>query len=168
MKNDTVILVIGVSGSGKSTIAKDLAARLNFDFVEGDDFHSEAEIAKMHGGTPLTDADRWPWLERIKADLMEHVEARQPVVVACSGLRKAYREHLIGALPDTRLVYLKGSKPVIAARMHRRRNHFMPASLLDSQFAILEEPGPDEHPVVVSVEGSEEATITGIVAGLQR
>ena len=166
MQSDTIILVIGVSGSGKSTVAKELAERLHFEFLEGDDLHSESEIAKMHSGHPLTDADRWPWLDRIREELMEHVGAHRPVVVACSGLRKAYREHLIGGLPHTRLVYLNGSKRVIAARMHERKNHFMPASLLDSQFATLEQPGPDEHPIIVSVECSEEETIASVMAEL--
>ena len=164
---DLIILVIGVSGSGKSTIAKELAKRLQLDFLEGDDFHSAEEIAKMSSGHPLTDQDRWPWLERIHAALEAHVATKTGTVVACSGLRKVYRQRLVAGIPGARLVYLKGSQDIIAARMHLRKNHFMPASLLDSQFAILEEPGPDENPIVVSVEGTEEDTIKDIEAGLK-
>jgi carbohydrate kinase (thermoresistant glucokinase family) len=163
---NTVILVIGVSGSGKSTIAAELSKRLHLAFLEGDDFHSPAEIAKMKAGHPLTDEDRWPWLARIRDGLEKQIAAGTGAVVACSGLRKAYRQYLIGNIPGARLIYLKGAEPLIAARMHRRKGHFMPASLLDSQFATLEEPGAEEHPITVSVDGSEEKTLKEIESKL--
>jgi gluconokinase len=161
-----IILVMGVSGSGKSTIAAELAKRLKLDFLEGDDFHSPEEIAKMKSGHGLTDADRWPWLERIHEALQKNVASSIGTVVACSALRKAYRKTLIGDIPGARLVYLNGSKELIAARMHRRKNHFMPASLLDSQFETLEEPGAEENPVIVSTEDSEEKTLGEITNAL--
>ena len=168
VQSNLIVLVIGVSGSGKSTIAKALAERLGLEFLEGDDFHSPEEIEKMASGHPLTDQDRWPWLERIHAALEAHVATGKGTVVACSGLRKVYRERLVAHIPGARLVYLKGSQELFAARMHKRKNHFMPPSLLESQFATLEEPGVDENPITVPVDGPEEDTLKAIEAGLAR
>ncbi len=159
----SIILVIGVSGSGKSTVGEHLSRKLGMDFLEGDSFHSPQEIEKMKSGHGLTDEDRWPWLGRIHDAIEAYVAEGKGAVVACSGLRKAYRRLLIGDVPDARLVYLKGNHDVIAARMQQRKGHFMPASLLDSQFATLEEPGEDEHPLVVNVENTVEETLVDVM-----
>ena len=143
---------MGVSGSGKTTIARGLSEREGWALLEGDDYHPPANVAKMKSGIPLTDEDRWPWLRAIAADIDKKRAAGQSAVVACSALKRAYRAILVSSRPDVMLVYLKGSRELIARRMAARKGHFMPAGLLDSQFRTLEEPGPDEHPITVSVE----------------
>jgi gluconokinase len=153
----TIVVVMGVSGSGKTTIAAGLARKEGWPLLEGDQFHPPANIAKMKAGTPLTDADRWPWLQAIAAREDELRANGQSAVVACSALKRAYRNILIGDRPDTLLVYMRGSKALIAERMKARKDHFMPPALLDSQFDTLEEPGPDEHPIVVDIGGSVES-----------
>ena len=150
---------MGVSGSGKTTIAQGLAQQEGWILLEGDSFHPPANIAKMKAGTPLTDEDRWPWLRAIAAREDELLAAGQSAVVACSALKRSYRDILIGSRSETVLVYLRGSKTLIGDRMKARENHFMPPALLDSQFATLEEPGPDEHPIVVEIGGEPEAII---------
>jgi carbohydrate kinase (thermoresistant glucokinase family) len=149
----TIAIVMGVSGSGKTTIARGLADAEHWTLLEGDSFHPPANVAKMAAGIPLTDEDRWPWLRAIAAREDELRAAGQSAVVACSALKRAYRDILIGDRPDTILVYLRGSKDLIAERMQQRKNHFMPPALLDSQFATLEEPAPDEHPIIVDIGG---------------
>lgn len=161
-----VLVVMGVSGSGKTTVAALLAGRLGWAFQDGDDFHPPANVAKMQGGTPLTDADRWPWLHAIAAWIDATRTSRQHGVVACSALRRAYRDILLAG-PDVRLVYLKGSRELIGQRQAARHNHFMPAALIDSQFATLEEPGPDEHPLVMSVERGPSQIVDDILQQLQ-
>jgi carbohydrate kinase (thermoresistant glucokinase family) len=153
----TIVIVMGVSGSGKTTIARGVAQREGWILLEGDAFHPAANVAKMHAGTPLTDDDRWPWLAAIAEREDELRAAGQSAVVACSALRRAYRDILIGARPDAVLVYLRGSKALIAERMQRRKDHFMPPALLDSQFDTLEEPTPDEHPIIVDIDGPTES-----------
>lgn len=153
----TIVVVMGVSGSGKSTVARALAEQEGWSMLEGDSFHPPANIAKMKAGAPLTDEDRWPWLRAIAAKADELRAAGQSAVVACSALKRAYRDILIGDRPQTVLLYLRGSRELIGERMRARKNHFMPPTLLISQFATLEEPEPDEHPIVVDVEGSSEA-----------
>ena len=150
----TILIVMGVSGSGKTTIAKALAAAEGWPVLEGDSFHPQSNVAKMASGTPLTDADRWPWLRAIAAAIDADRERGVSAVVACSALRRAYRDILIGGRPDVRLIYLKGSRALIAERMAARRDHFMPPALLDSQFRTLEEPGPDENPITVAIGGT--------------
>jgi carbohydrate kinase (thermoresistant glucokinase family) len=135
--------------------------------LEGDSFHPPANVAKMAAGTPLTDEDRWPWLRAIAAAIDAYRARGENVVVACSALRRAYRDVLIGDRPDVRLVYLKGSRELIARRLAERKGHFMPPELLDSQFATLEEPGPDEHPIVVEIGGSPEEIARTIVEKLE-
>jgi gluconokinase len=147
----TIVIIMGVSGSGKTTVAAGLARGEGWTLLEGDSFHPAANIAKMEAGTPLTDEDRWPWLRAIAAREDELRAAGQSAVVACSALKRSYRDILIGERPDTVLMYLRGSKALIAERMKARKHHFMPPALLDSQFATLEEPGPDEHPIVVDI-----------------
>jgi len=148
----TVALMMGVSGSGKTTIARRVAEREGWRLVEGDDFHPPENVAKMKSGTPLTDEDRWPWLRAIAAEI-DAIRARgESAVVTSSALKRAYRAILVGDRIDVVLVYLQGSKELIARRMAARKGHFMPPALLDSQFAALEEPGEDEHPIVVTIE----------------
>jgi|SRR5215470_5783777 len=146
-----IAVVMGVSGSGKTTIGRALARELGADFLEGDKFHPEANIAKMSRAEPLTDTDRWPWLDRMAEELAQARAAEGSVVLASSALKRSYRDRLRRGAPDLRLVYLKGEKALIRQRMQARKNHFMPAGLLDSQFAALEEPGPDEAPIVIDV-----------------
>jgi gluconokinase len=163
----TVAIVMGVSGSGKTTVAKALAQEQGWILLEGDSFHPPANIAKMRAGIPLTDEDRWPWLQAIAAREDELLAAGQSAVVACSALRLAYRDILIGPRPDTLLVYLRGSKALIAERMKARKGHFMPPALLDSQFATLEEPGPEEHPIIVDIGRSPDAMIEDAIRQLK-
>jgi gluconokinase len=144
-------VVMGVSGCGKSTIASMLAHRLHWIFEEGDWFHPPSNVEKMHGGVPLTDEDRWPWLHGIAAWIDATRRVGNHGTVACSALKRAYRDVLVGNRPDVRIVYLKGERDLIARRLASRDGHFMPSSLLDSQFATLEEPQTDEHPIVVSI-----------------
>jgi gluconokinase len=163
----TIVVVMGVSGSGKTTIAKGLAAAEHWAVLEGDSFHPPANVEKMKSGTPLTDEDRWPWLRAIAAAIDSDLARRVNAVVACSALRRAYREILIGDRAAVRLVYLKGSKELIAERMKARKGHFMPASLLDSQFEALEEPGPDENPIIVEIGGTPDEIVQAILEQLQ-
>jgi len=162
-----VVVVMGVSGSGKTTVAALLASTLHWEFVEGDDLHPAANVAKMHAGTPLTDADRAPWLARIAAAIDRLRAAGQGGVVACSALRRAYRDVLMRDRPGMALVYLRGDRDILAARMQSRPGHFMPVSLLDSQLATLEEPGADEHPIVLPITGTPAGTVRAIIAALE-
>jgi gluconokinase len=161
-----VIVVMGVSGCGKSTIASMLAHRLGWTYEDGDWFHPKANVEKMHHGEPLTDEDRWPWLRAIAAWIDNTGQAGRHGVVACSALKRAYRDILIGERRDVQIVYLKGSRDLIARRIAARDDHFMPASLLDSQFAALEEPAADEYPIVVSIEPHPREIVDAIVAKL--
>jgi len=147
----SAIIVMGVSGSGKSTIASALAKYIGFDCEDGDSYHPAANVAKMRAGTPLTDDDRWPWLQAIADDIDHRADTGRPFVVSCSALKRAYRDVLVHGRPDVRLVYLKGTRDLIAERLTLRKGHFMPTSLLDSQFATIEEPTPDENVVVVDI-----------------
>ncbi len=132
---------MGVAGSGKTTIAQALAARLGWRFEDGDAFHPASNVEKMHSGRPLTDDDRWPWLRAIAAEVDRTRDADGHIVIACSALKRVYRDILIGKRSGVRLIYLKGSRDLILERLRARRGHFMPPELLDSQFATLEEPG---------------------------
>lgn len=135
------VVVMGVSGCGKSSVGAAMGALLDVPYIDGDDLHPAENVAKMAAGVPLTDADRWPWLDRVAAVLAE----RAPVIVGCSALKRAYRDRIrAGAGGPVRFVHLAGSRAVIGARMAARTGHYMPATLLDSQFAALEPPGPDE------------------------
>jgi len=140
------VVVMGVSGSGKSTVGASLADALGVPFVDGDALHPAANVAKMAAGIPLDDADRAPWLDAVGAVL-----AAGPVVVACSALKRTYRDRLRAAAPELRLVFLDGSPALLASRMGARPGHFMPASLLDSQLAALERPAPDEHAITADI-----------------
>jgi gluconokinase len=156
------IVVMGVSGSGKTTVAALVAGRLGWDFVDGDDLHPAANVAKMRAGTPLADADRWPWLDIIAA-WIDAARAGRPGVVTCSALKRVYRDRLLAGRPDVRLVYLHGSFDMIASRQAARQGHFMPASLIESQFATLEPPGADERPISVAVDLAPEVIVGEII-----
>lgn len=135
------IVIMGVAGCGKSTAGEALSARLGIPYVDGDDLHPAANVEKMRAGTPLTDADRWPWLDRVADTLRE----KAPVIVGCSALKRSYRDRLRkGTGAEVTFIHLAGSRDLIAARMAARSGHYMPLSLLDSQFAALEPPGPEE------------------------
>jgi carbohydrate kinase (thermoresistant glucokinase family) len=146
-----IAVVMGVSGSGKTTVAALLAAALGCQFQEGDDLHPAANVDKMHGGTPLTDADRLPWLRKIAEEIDGWRARGGSGVLTCSALKRSYRDIIIDGRPDVTLVYLKGSYDLIRRRMAARHEHFMPVVLLDSQFGTLQEPTPDEQPIIVDV-----------------
>ncbi len=162
----SAVVVMGVSGSGKSTIASMLAQRLHWVYEDADWFHPQSNIEKMHHGEPLNDEDRWPWLRAIAAWIDETRHAGGHGVVACSALKRAYRDILIGDRTDVRLVFLQGDHDLIARRIAARADHFMPTTLLDSQFAALEEPKPDERPIVVSIVPHPRDIVESIVAEL--
>lgn len=156
-----IVLIMGVSGSGKSTIGALLAQRLGWQYAEADDFHPDANLAKMVAGHPLDDEDRRPWLANIATWIDASSAAGRPAVVSCSALKRAYRDALRDGRPNVRLVYLDADKQTIRKRLSTRRGHFFPAALLDSQFADLEPPTPDEHPyrVPVTVESHSEDVV---------
>jgi carbohydrate kinase (thermoresistant glucokinase family) len=160
---------MGVSSSGKSTVGEALAKRLNAPFLDGDGYHPPANVEKMRAGTPLTDADRWPWLERLALAMKDAAETNGLAVGACSALRRAYRDFLTQTAGEPILfVYLKGTKDVIAARIAARQHEFMPASLLDSQFATLEEPAADENAMAVPVTDSVDGIVERVATALTR
>jgi gluconokinase len=161
-----VLVVMGVSGSGKTTVATRLAERLGWPFAEGDDFHPPANVAKMHGGTPLTDANRLPWLQAIAAWIDARRAAGSGGIVSCSALKRAYRDILIGRRHDVRLVYVRGTPALIGARIAARHDHFMPASLLQSQFDTLEEPGEEEKPIIADAALTPAAMVESVLAML--
>lgn len=163
-----VLVVMGVSGSGKTTVASMLAGRLGWAFAEGDDFHPAANIAKMHQGVPLDDDDRLPWLRAIAGQIDRWRERKESGVITCSALKHRYRAIIIGDRRDVRLVYLRGEREIIARRLVARHGHFMPASLLQSQFEALEEPRAEERPIVVPVDLGVTAQVDGIIAALTR
>lgn len=150
----TVLLLMGVSGCGKSRIAQELHRLLGWPFKEGDDLHPPANVEKMRSGHPLNDRDRQPWLEAVARWIDERAAAGEPGIITCSDLKRQYRQITIGRRQGVTLVYLRGTEMLIAERINRRRHRYMPASLLHSQFEALEEPTDDEHPIVVSVHGS--------------
>lgn len=139
-QHSRVIIVMGVSGSGKSTVGQRLAAELGWPFYEGDDFHPQVNVDKMRQGIPLTDADRAPWLAALRRSIDDVIAAGRSAVIACSALKQAYRDRLAGPHREVQFVYLKGSYALIRQRMLERQGHFMRAGLLASQFDTLEEP----------------------------
>lgn len=160
---DLRIILMGVSGCGKSSVGAGLSQRLGIPYRDGDDLHPAANVEKMRAGHPLNDDDRWPWLDRVAAVLA--VDA--PVIVGCSALRRAYRDRIrAGAGGPVQFVHLTGSRAVIAARMAARKGHYMPPTLLDSQFATLEPPGPDEA-IRMDVDQSLTRLISQILAVLK-
>jgi gluconokinase len=166
-KNPCALVVMGVSGSGKSTLADRLAARLGWRYEDGDKFHPPSNVAKMSAGHPLTDEDRWPWLRAIADEIDRVCEAGQRAVIACSALKRAYREILVHGRNDVRIVFLNGSQDLIAERLAARTGHFMPPGLLTSQFRTLEPPQLNERPITVSIDASVEAIVDDIVRQLK-
>ena len=161
-----VVMVMGVSGSGKSTVGALLASRLRWEFEDADWFHPASNVDKMHSGIPLTDEDRWPWLDAVANWIDKTRRSGGHGVVACSALKRGYRGILIGDRADVRLIYLKGDETLIARRIATRHEHFMPRSLLHSQFEGLEEPGPDENPIIVSIEPPPRAIVARILSAM--
>jgi gluconokinase len=162
----SAVVVMGVSGSGKSTIASMLAQRLHWVYEDADWFHPKSNIEKMHHGEPLNDQDRWPWLQAIADWIDATRRAGGHGVVACSALKRAYRDILIGDRRDVRLVFLKGDFDLIARRIAARADHFMPSTLLESQFATLQEPQADERPIVVSIAPHPREIVETVVSQL--
>jgi gluconokinase len=163
----TVLVVMGVSGSGKTTIATLLAKKLGFVFRDGDEFHPAANVEKMKNGVPLTDEDRWPWLEAIARFIDEELARGTKTIVTCSALKRRYRDIIIDGRKGVRLIYLKGDKALLEKRLAQRHGHFMPSSLLKSQFEALEEPGLEENPLVVSVDATPDQIVEHILAELE-
>jgi gluconokinase len=161
------LVVMGVSGSGKSTIADKLAERLGWTYEDGDRFHPASNVAKMSAGQPLTDEDRWPWLQAIADEIDRRCRAGERAVIACSALKRAYRDILVHGRNDVRTIFLKGNQDLIAGRLAARKGHFMPPGLLDSQFGTLEPPGANENPVTVSIDASVDAIVDDIVNQLR-
>lgn len=160
------LIVMGVSSSGKSSIGKALAEKIGWRFADGDDFHPPANVEKQRAGQALTDADRWPWLQSIADEIDRFTAEGGKIVIACSALKRAYRVLLLHGRQDVRIVYLHGSRELIAERMAARKNHFMPTSLLDSQFKTLEVPGPDERPITVSIDDDIDGIVDAIIEQL--
>jgi carbohydrate kinase (thermoresistant glucokinase family) len=157
---------MGVSGCGKSTLAARLAATLNWPFQEGDSLHPPANVAKMAAGQPLDDADRWPWLEAIGAWMDVRRAKGEPGIVTCSALKRAYRDLLTADRPQVRIIFLRGPADLIAARLVAREDHFMPLSLLASQFAALEPPAPDEGAITIDVRVAVEDQVARVISAL--
>ena len=163
------LVVMGVSGSGKSTVAAQIAARIGLPYVDGDDLHPQSNVAKMHAGIPLDDDDRWPWLDRVAATLAE-ASPRGGVVLACSALKRAYRDRLrAGTGGQVRFAFLDVTFDHIAQRLKTRVDHFMPPNLLQSQFATLERPGADETDVItIPADGRAEDIVAELARRLGR
>lgn len=161
----TVVVLMGVSGSGKTTVGVKLAQRLGWPYFDADDFHPPENVAKMRSGTPLQDADRWPWLDKLNALLHEHVARGENVLLGCSALKQVYRDRIADGLTDVRWVYLQGDFELIRQRLEQRKGHYMPASLLKSQFETLEEP---RDALVVDIHPNVDAVCEKIESDLKR
>ncbi|HVD53159.1 MAG TPA: gluconokinase [Propionibacteriaceae bacterium] len=161
-----ILIVMGVAGTGKSTVAGLLAERLNWEFQEGDALHPPANVAKMSAGIPLTDEDRWPWLDAIGAWIKEKTQRGEPGILTCSALKRSYRDRLRG--PNVIFVFLNGPREVIAARMARRADHFMPPALLNSQLATLEPPAADENVLAVDLGTTPADEVAEVLHALEQ
>ena len=157
-----VMILMGVSGCGKTTVGQALAERLGVSFYDADDYHPAENVAKMSRGQPLNDDDRYPWLARLHELITEHVAAGQTMVLGCSALKQKYRDQLRGEHESVRFVHLKGSFDLIWQRMQAREGHYMKASMLRSQFEALEEPNTEEA-LVVSISGDVESIVDTIL-----
>jgi len=160
------IVLMGVTGAGKTTVGRLLAERLGARFLEGDAYHPPENVAKMRAGIPLDDADRWPWLEALEAELARSIAAGGTAVLACSALKRAYRDRLRRAGPELRFVHLWGPEALIAARLAERRGHYMPPSLLPSQLAALEDPTGEPDVVEVPIDRPPEVIVDAILTAL--
>jgi len=167
-KDPTAIVVMGVSGSGKSTLGALLAARLGCDFIEGDRFHAPASIEMMRAGQPLTDIERWPWLDRIGAAMAAEIKVHGAAVAACSALKRAYRSRILDAVPATRFVFLDNDPDELRRRLAQRPDHYMPPSLLASQLATLERPEPDEPALRLYTQAPPELLVGEVLDWLAR
>ena len=165
--NPCALVVMGVSGSGKSTIADKLAERLGWRYEDGDVFHPASNVAKMHAGHPLTDEDRWPWLQAIADEIDRLCRDGERATIACSALRRAYRDILVHGRNDVRIIFLNGTQELIASRLAARHGHFMPPGLLTSQFQTLEPPVASERPITVSIDASVETIVDDIISQLK-
>ena len=162
------LIVMGVSGSGKTTIGERLAARISWRYEDADTFHPASNVAKMSAGQPLTDEDRWPWLRAIADEIDRASKAGERVVIGCSALRRVYRDVLAHRRDDIRFVYLEGTQTLIADRLGQRKGHFMPPGLLTSQFQTLEPPTPDERAVTVSIDAEVAVIVDRIISQLSQ
>jgi gluconokinase len=161
------IVVMGVAGSGKTSVGERLAARLGMTFRDADEFHTAANKDKMSSGIPLTDADRWPWLDAIGAAIAAAVSAGEGIIVACSALKRVYRQRILARAGDVVVfVWLDGSRQTLGERIGGRKGHFMPASMLDSQLATLEPPAADEPAVRVAIEPPLDQVVEAAIASL--
>jgi gluconokinase len=162
-----IVVLAGVSGSGKTTVGESLARRLAWPFTDGDSLHPAANITKMRAGVPLTDEDRWPWLAAVAAVIDERIAAGQSAVVACSALKRSYRDLLLAGRPAVRMVFLDVDHDLLAARLAARHGHFFRADLLASQLADLENPQPAERILVLPAVGTPEQIAQQIISRLQ-
>ena len=161
-----IVVVMGVSGVGKTTIAERLSSTLGWMFQEGDTLHPAANVAKMAAGQPLSDADRAPWLAAVAEWIEARLHSGANGVITCSALKRAYRDQLGNGKPGVQIVYLHGDRGTLEEHVHSRHHEYMPASLLDSQLATLEEPAPDEHVIDVDVGGSIDHTVAELIRRL--
>ena len=161
-----IVIVAGVSGSGKTTVGALLAGRLGWRFADADDFHPAAHVAKMAAGVPLTDEDRWPWLRTIAAWMDERIAGNDPAVITCSALKRSYRDLLLDGRPQARMVFLAPDRGELTRRLAARHGHFFPGQLLGSQFADLEPPQPEERVLTVVPAADPETTAASIIAVL--
>ena len=161
------LILMGVSGSGKTTIGEQLARRIGWRYEDADTFHPASNVAKMSAGQPLTDEDRWPWLRAIADEIDRASDAGERIVIGCSALRRVYRDALVHGRNDIRIVYLQGTQALIAERLGQRKGHFMPPGLLTSQFGTLEPPTPDEHAVIVSIDAPVETVVENVLRQLK-
>ena len=158
-----IVVLMGVSGAGKTAVGLELASRTGWSFIDGDDLHPEANVAKMSAGVPLTDDDRWPWLQAIRQVIDGREESGEPAIIACSALKAEYRQRLSQGARNVRLVYLKGEPELIEQRLRQRQGHFFDPRLLASQFSALEEPG---DALIVTVDADLDTVISALMAGL--
>ena len=159
-----IVIVAGVSGSGKTTVGALLAGRLGWRFGDADDLHPAANVEKMRAGIPLTDEDRWPWLRAIAAWMDGQIARGEPAVVGCSALKRSYRDLLLDGRPGVRMVFLAADREVLTRRLAARRDHFFPGQLLSTQFDALEPPQPGERVLSVVPAGEPAATVDSIIA----
>jgi gluconokinase len=163
-----ILIIAGVSGSGKTTVGALLAGRLGWRFADADDFHPAANVEKMRAGIPLTDTDRWPWLRAIAAWMDERIARGEDAVIACSALKRSYRDLLLDGRPAARMVFLAPDREVLARRLAARHGHFFPEQLLGTQLDVLEPPGPDERVLTVVPADDPAATVEQIIALIWR